>query len=148
MSENAVPRLNSRLAYRDVDAAIAWMTEVVGFRERVEARISSDFGELAWVDLGDDMIIVGTADAHGLQTPKELGGCTQQLMVYVDDVDALVVRAEAAGSTIVAPPADQFFGDRRAELLDPEGHAWAFHQHLRDVPREEWPAELRGDASE
>ena len=41
-------------------------------------------------------------------------------MVSLDDVDALVERAETAGCTILAPPADQFFGDRRTELLDPE----------------------------
>ncbi len=146
MPNDSVPRLNSRLVYDDVDATVAWLSEVVGFRERREVCISSPAGELAWLDLGDDMIVVSSADVHGLRSPQRLGGCNQQLMVYVDDVDALVGRAEVAGCTVVAPPADQFFGDRRAELLDPEGHAWAFHQHLRDVPREEWPGELRGEA--
>jgi len=131
------------LVYDDIEAAVAWLSEVVGFRERVEDRISSPEGELAWLDLGDDLIVVSSAGGHGLQSPQTLGGCNQQVMVYVDDIDALVERAEAAGCTVIAPPADQFFGDRRAELLDPEGNAWAFHQHLRDVPREEWPVELR-----
>ena len=55
---------------------------------------------------------------------------------YVDDIDAHFARAQAAGTKIISPPADQFWGDRRYEAEDPEGHLWSFHEHLRDVSKE------------
>jgi len=56
---------------------------------------------------------------------------------YVEDVDAAVGRAEAAGATVVRAPEDQFYGDRAAMVADPFGHQWSFHTHIRDVTPEE-----------
>ncbi len=55
----------------------------------------------------------------------------------MDDVDGHYERAKAAGAKIVEELADQFYGDRRYRAEDPEGHQWAFGQHVRDVPPEE-----------
>ena len=46
-------------------------------------------------------------------------------------------RARAAGATIAAEPADQFYGDRTYRAVDPEGHCWTFAAHVRDVSRAE-----------
>ena len=54
--------------------------------------------------------------------------------IYVADVDAHFEQARATGATIVEPPADQVYGDRRYTALDPEGHRWMFAQYVRDVP--------------
>jgi PhnB protein len=35
---------------------------------------------------------------------------------------------------------DEFYGDRTASVLDPFGHQWSFHTHLRDVTAEEMQA--------
>jgi catechol 2,3-dioxygenase-like lactoylglutathione lyase family enzyme len=43
------------------------------------------------------------------------------LTVVVDDVDAVHERAGALGLTVVAPPRDQFYGQRSCLLLDPNG---------------------------
>jgi PhnB protein len=52
---------------------------------------------------------------------------------YTPDVDALVARAQAAGAEVAAAPADQFWGDRTCLLVDPDGHAWMWATHCRDV---------------
>jgi uncharacterized glyoxalase superfamily protein PhnB len=52
-------------------------------------------------------------------------------------VDKHFERARRAGATILAEPADQFYGDRRYGALDPEGHEWYFAQHVRDVAPED-----------
>jgi PhnB protein len=40
------------------------------------------------------------------------------------EVDALIVRAKAAGATITCEPEDMFWGDRFAQFVDPFGHEW------------------------
>ena len=44
------------------------------------------------------------------------------LHVYVENVDAVVKRAVAAGAKLVRPVKDQFYGDRSGTLIDPFGH--------------------------
>ena len=47
-----------------------------------------------------------------------------KLHLYVEDVDAFVARATAAGAKIVRPIEDQFYGDRAGQIEDPSGHVW------------------------
>ena len=44
------------------------------------------------------------------------------IWLYTDDVDAAVAELEAAGVPVVAPPADQPWGERVASLADPDGY--------------------------
>ena len=44
--------------------------------------------------------------------------------LYVDDADALYARAVAAGATSLAPPTDQWYGDRTASVQDATGNIW------------------------
>jgi PhnB protein len=74
------------------------------------------------------------------KSPKRLGQGTQQVHVYVDDVDEHFERAREAGATIVSEPKDQAYGDRRYDAEDPEGHLWSFAQPVREVQAEEWGA--------
>ena len=48
--------------------------------------------------------------------------------LYVDDADALYHRAVAAGATSLAPPADQFYGDRVGSVQDSTGTVWYIAQ--------------------
>ena len=62
----------------------------------------------------------------GMTSPKQLGGTTVSVMIYVNDVDAFAKRAEGAGATVLRPVADQFYGERSVSLQDPFGHTWHF----------------------
>jgi PhnB protein len=80
------------------------------------------------------------ADEHpemGFRSPKTIGGSPVIIHIYVEDVDALVARASAAGATVTRPPTDEFYGDRIAQLTDPYGHSWSFATHKEDVSVEE-----------
>jgi lactoylglutathione lyase len=44
------------------------------------------------------------------------------LWVYVEDVDDIVERLRAAGTTVTAEPEDQPWGERIARVLDPDGN--------------------------
>lgn len=71
------------------------------------------------------------------KTPRNLGATTGGVMLYVKDVDAFFERAVAAGATAAMAPADQFWGDRYAQIEDPYGHVWSLATHLRDVTAKE-----------
>ena len=47
------------------------------------------------------------------------------LHLQVDDTDAWVDRAVAAGAVVTMPVADQFWGDRYGQVRDPFGHSWS-----------------------
>jgi PhnB protein len=71
------------------------------------------------------------------RTPKELGGTTASVFLYVENVDAFVQRAVDAGATVSMEVADQFWGDRFGTITDPFGHSWSVATHIEDVPPEE-----------
>jgi PhnB protein len=130
------PRITPYLLYEDADAAIAFLSGAFGFNERM--RIPGPDGKVAHaeLELGDGLIMLGHPGPE-YQSPKHVGHVTQQLYVYVDDIEKHFLNAKEHGATIQEEPADQFYGDRRYGCLDPEGHHWYFAQHVRDVPPEE-----------
>jgi uncharacterized glyoxalase superfamily protein PhnB len=70
-------------------------------------------------------------------SPKNLGGTTGGIHLYVADVDATVRRAVAAGAELRMPITDMFWGDRYGKLCDPFGHEWSVATHKEDVTIEE-----------
>jgi uncharacterized glyoxalase superfamily protein PhnB len=123
------PRILPHLIYDDVGAAVAWLTDAFGFRERAEARHTSPDGtiERTQMDVVDSHITVGTPSVHG-DSPSR--GVSSMLYVYVDDVDVHHDRARAAGATIMIELEDRPWGDRGYQAADLEGHRWFFAQHL------------------
>ena len=45
--------------------------------------------------------------------------------------------AVAAGAKVTMPLANQFWGDRYGQIVDPFGHTWALGAHVEAVPQEE-----------
>ena len=80
----------------------------------------------------------------GAVDPKALGGTPATLHLYVEDVDAVVARAVAAGAELTRKIADQFYGDRSGMVTDPYGHRWSFATRIEDLS----PEELRRRATE
>ncbi len=92
----------------------------------------------AEIRIGDSPVML--ADEHpqvGARGPKALGGSPVSILLYVEDCDATVARAVAAGAKITRPLADQFYGDRMGSLEDPFGHIWHVATHKEDVSPEE-----------
>lgn len=73
----------------------------------------------------------------GARSAKTLGGSPMFLMLYVENVDALVAQAVAAGAKEVRPLQNQFYGDRSGTFEDPFGLSWTLSTHVEDVPPEE-----------
>jgi PhnB protein len=124
------PSIYPRLAYEDERAALEYLTRVFGFTELREARMEHPTGTLAWLRLGTGVVMIGRAgeELHRLFSPGQIGATTTMINVYVADVDAHYEHALAQGATIVMELEDMFWGDRRYEALDLEGHRWHFAQ--------------------
>ena len=131
-----MPRITPYLLYEDVAGALAWLTEAFGFRERL--RLPEPDGKIAHAEMewADGVVMMGFPGPT-YQNPKRIGHVTQHLYVYVDNVDRHCERARKAGAEVFDEPQDQFYGDRRYGVADPEGHHWYFAQRVRDVTLEE-----------
>jgi PhnB protein len=97
-------------------------------------------GKIAHAELqiGDSVLMV--SDPYPMQnakSPKELGGTSVSIFLYVEDVDAAYKQAVDAGATVTMEPDDMFWGDRFGALVDPYGHAWAMATHIEDLSEEE-----------
>jgi PhnB protein len=92
----------------------------------------------AIVRIGDSaLMLVDENPQWGLLGPKLLKGSPVAIHLSVEDADAAVAQAVAAGAKITMPLADTFWGDRYAQLEDPFGHRWSVSTHIRDVSPEE-----------
>ena len=131
-----MPRITPYLYYEDVAGALAWLARAFGLRERV--RMEGPDGGIAHAEMefADGVVMMGRP-APDYRNPRRLGGVTQSLYLYTDELDKHFRRAVEAGAKIVSEPADQFYGDRHYAAEDPEGHVWYFAQHVRDVTPEE-----------
>src|SRR5262249_43087962 len=83
----------------------------------------------------------------GLAGPQTWGGSPVSLHLYVDDADALVSMAVAAGARLVFPVIDHFYGDRSGQIADPFGYAWTIATRKEDLSPEEMQRRFEAEAA-
>jgi PhnB protein len=133
----ALPDIFPRLAYEDERQALDFLVRVFQLAEIREARMDDGTSMLAWLRVGNGVVMIGrsNSEVHQIHSPKTIGNTTIQLMVYVDDVDAHYAHAVAEGALVTMPLEDAFYGERRYEATDIEGHRWHFAErfgHIRE----------------
>lgn len=109
------------------------------------ARLPAPNGKLmhAMVKIGDSpLMLFDEVPEWGSRSPQTLKGTPVILHMYVNDVDAAMAQAVAAGATQTMPATDMFWGDRYGQVTDPFGHQWSLATHVRDVSPEEMQAEM------
>ena len=99
------PDIYPRLAYEDERAALDFLTRVFQLTEIREARTETDESMLAWLRVGNGVVMIGHANAeiHRIHSPRTIGNTTVQMMVYVHDIDAHYAHAVAEGADITMP---------------------------------------------
>ena len=140
------PRITPAVYYEEPGAAIDWLCRVFGFELRLKVEGEGGRIEHSELELGDGLIMVGTAGLgdnakeawqQRYTSPRSIEGKnTQGLAVFVDDVDAHCAHARAAGARIfrelsTSDYGDDYWSDRTYGAVDPEGHVWWFMQRLR-----------------
>jgi PhnB protein len=126
------------LAVDDAAEALEYYKKAFGAMER--GRMEAPDGKIghAEIQIGDSLVMLSDPFPQAsTRTPKELGGTTASVFLYVEDVDGFVQRAIDAGATVSMEVADQFWGDRFGTITDPFGHSWSVATHIEDVPPDE-----------
>jgi PhnB protein len=126
------------LCAKDADRAIEFYKAAFGATEKF--RLCEPSGRIghAELDFGGTTVMLSDEFAeYGIKGPLTLGGTPVTIHLHVDDADALVARAVAAGATLERAPADQFYGERSGSVFDPFGHRWMIGHQIEEVTPEE-----------
>jgi PhnB protein len=130
--------LTSYLAVDDATAAIDFYKRAFGAKERL--RMDAPGGKIghAELEIGDSLLMLSDPFPQAqTKPPKELGGCTGGVFMYVEDVDKAYKKALDEGATTAMEPEDMFWGDRFGSVIDPFGHHWSIATHVEDLTPEE-----------
>jgi len=93
----------------------------------------------AEIKIGDSVVMLADAGtSHGARPGN--------LMLYVPNVDEVYRRALKAGGKSEREPADQFYGDRSAGVIDLAGNHWWIATHVEDVAPDELQRRMAREA--
>ena len=126
------------LYVRGAARAIDFYKNAFGAIERT--RMPGPDGKIGHAELqiGDSMLMLSDENQQSqAKSPETVGGSSNGLVLYVENVDSVVDKAVKAGSKVLRPVADQFYGDRMGTILDPFGQMWSVGTHIEDVSPEE-----------
>jgi len=76
-------------------------------------------------------------DAVASRAPVVDGSSPVVIFVYVGNVDQALERAVVEGAKVLVPAQNQFWGDRTARLLDPNGHVWLVASRIEETVEEQ-----------
>jgi PhnB protein len=132
------PRLAPHLVVRDATRAIEFYVSAFGATETM--RLAEPSGKIGHAELtlaGARIMLADEYPEYGCVGPDADAKTSFVVHVYVEDVDALAARAVAAGAVLTRPIANEFYGDRVAQMRDPFGHRWSFASRVEIVSTEE-----------
>jgi uncharacterized glyoxalase superfamily protein PhnB len=125
------------IGYEDAAGAIDWLTEAFGFRENRDARHEDENGTITHAELDLEGATIYLSTPRGYASPRTLRAESEAArraydnpwvidghFVEVDDLDAHLEQARAAGATILREPEEPGVGFRIFTAEDPEGHRW------------------------
>ena len=137
-----------RLVCRDPAAALAFCMSAFDARELRQRPGPEGRIVHALVAIGPAMLMI-EAEWPTLtsRAPVLDGSSPVVIFVYVEDVDRTVARAVELGATVLLPAQDQFWGDRIAWVMDPQGHVWTIATRIEQTSAHErderWSAILK-----
>jgi PhnB protein len=141
LATDTTPRVRQsatpQLRVRNAPAAIDFYTRAFGARELMRFVAG---GRVAHAELliGQSLIVIGEeAPEYGFPSPERLGGSPVVMQLLVDDADASVAQAVAAGARLISPVADQFYGDRTGRVSDPFGYSWTIAARTEEISLDE-----------
>lgn len=114
-------RLHLVLRSKNPAATARWLVDAFALEPTADLPAADGDPELTWIEfrVGSSFVVLwggGSGDTNGGDSP----------FVYVDDLDAHLRHAEAAGGTIESPITEHGF--RSYTALDCEGRSWIFAQ--------------------
>ncbi len=134
------PRVSVYLRCVGADEAMKFYAHVFGAKTRLRLDMPDRRLGHAEMRIGNSLIMISDEFPEmDIVGPITIGGASVSIQIYVKNVDATLALALKAGSRVVRPAADEFYGDRTAVIEDPFGHVWMVQTHIEDVK----PAEMK-----
>jgi PhnB protein len=125
------------LVCNDAANAIEFYTQVFGAQETYRMPWNGKIGHAELTIRGFMFMLADEAPEMNIHSAKAIGDSPVGLMLYVEDVDAVVAKSVAAGASIEQAVETKFYGDRSGTIRDPFGHKWFLATHVEDVSPEE-----------
>lgn len=126
------------LSVNGATAAIEFYKKAFGAREVL--KLAQPDGRVGHAELQIGQSRIMLADEFPqmeFRSPSTIGGTPVHLHMYVENADAVVSQAVAAGAKLLRPVQDQFYGDRLGTVADPYGHVWHVSTHTEDLSMDE-----------
>jgi uncharacterized glyoxalase superfamily protein PhnB len=124
-TQTSTPIFYPGLQYRDADAGMSWLREVLGCEPREDHR--DDDGNVVHAELDFRGAIVMLSSAGvGREPFRSLPAGGRLVYCAIDEVDSLYDRVREAGGDIAVELTDTDYGSRDFTVRDPEGNLWAF----------------------
>lgn len=123
------------------EEAIAFYKNAFGAREKFRL-VEPGTGRIGHVELEFGPTIVMLSDPfpeYGIEALPADGPSVVTIHLHVDDADAMIAQAVAAGAKLVRPPSDAFYGERGGTVRDPYGYDWLIGHSIEQVE----PAEMQ-----
>lgn len=134
----AIHELFPYLHVKGAIAAIDFYVAAFGATEKF--RLVEPGGRIGHAELdfgGMTLMLADEFPECGIHAPVTIGDTSVTLHLHVDDADALIGRAVAAGATLVRGARDEFYGERSGTIRDPFGHRWNIGHSIEEVSPEE-----------
>ncbi|RZQ60819.1 VOC family protein [Amycolatopsis suaedae] len=114
----------------DTAGVLDFMTTVFGAEEL--GRMVGEDGTIGHAEarIGESVVLLFDSRPDWPATPAFL-------RIYVEDGDAVLDRATAAGATVVTELTELFWGDRVGRVRDPFGNLWWIQQRVADLTPEQ-----------
>jgi PhnB protein len=128
----------AHLVLKDAPATIEFYKQAFGAVEKFRL-VEPGSGRIGHAEVEIGGVIVMLAAEYpelGLESPVTVGRSTMSIHLHVDNCDAVIERALAAGGTLAMAPQDQFYGERTGVVRDPSGHRWSIGHQIADLTPE------------
>lgn len=125
MGGMAQPQVQAQLSVRNGRAAVDFYRAAFGAVEVYRFGGTDDLDEVvAQLAVGNAQFWVeDESPAHGNFSPESAGRATARMLLIVDDPQAVLAQAVAAGATEISPVQEEH-GWRLGRIDDPFGHRW------------------------
>lgn len=139
------------LCVADAATAIDFYRRAFGVTEKF--RLAEPGGRIGHAELDFGAATIMLSDEfpeYGIRSPTSIGATPVTIHLHVDDADAMIASAIAAGATLQRAAEDHFYGERSGTVIDPYGHRWLVGHAIEAVEPDEmqrrYDAAMKGDA--
>ncbi len=132
------PSLIAYLKVNNATAAIEFYKTAFGATER-QRLTHPETGKIGHceLDLNGSLLMLADEQPGFGKSATTLGGTPVTFCLTVENTDAAIERACAAGATSQMPVMDMFYGFRCGSIRDPFGNEWMLQHPIENVSHEE-----------